>query len=132
MIMRIVFLVYWAYLTILLFSQDPTRWVGTPGNVPEFLRILMPYAHILSFTVLSFLTFAACFPLPWWGVMLSLAFYGGATEIIQGIVPHRTPDRADWFQDLGGVAIGFACFWVVVFLMRIKRRNESLEAPSSS
>jgi VanZ family protein len=132
MIMRIVFVVYWIYLSILLFSQDPTRWVGTPGSVPEFLKMLMPYAHIISFTVLSFLTFAAYLPLPWWGILLTLAIYGGATEIIQGRVPHRTPDWADWFQDLSGVAIGFACFWFLVFLMRIRRRNESLEAPSSS
>jgi VanZ family protein len=130
--MRIVFLVYWIYLSILLFSQDPTRWVGTQGNIPELLKMLMPYAHILSFTVLSFLTFTACLPLPWWGVMLSLAIYGGATEIIQGAVPHRTPEWADWFQDLGGVAIGFACFWFAVFLLRMRRRNDSLEVPSSS
>jgi VanZ family protein len=132
MIMRIVFIVYWIYLSILLFSQDPTRWIGASGNVPEFLKILMPYAHILSFTVLSLLIFTACFPLPRWGILLLLAIYGGATEIIQGLVPHRTPEWADFFQDLGGVAIGFACFWLTVFLLRMMRKNETLEVPSSS
>ena len=64
--------------------------------------------------------------------MLLLAIYGGATEIIQGAVPHRTTDWADWYQDLGGVAIGFTCFWFAVFLLRMMRKNDSLEVPSSS
>ena len=123
---------YWIYLSILLLSQDPTRWIGTPGRVPELLRILMPFAHILSFTVLSVLVFAACLPLPRWGIILSLAAYGGLTEITQGFIPHRTPEWADWFQDLGGVAIGLACFWLAVFLMRLLRKNEPLPVPYSS
>ena len=130
--MRIVFFVYWVYLSILLFSQHPERWIGTSGNVPEFLQRLMPFAHILSFTVLSLLTFTACLPLPRWSILLLLAIYGGATEIIQGLIPHRTTEWADFFQDLGGVAIGFACFWLAVFLLRMIRKNETLEVPSSS
>ncbi|MGD0652944.1 MAG: VanZ family protein [Thermoguttaceae bacterium] len=132
MIMRIVFFVYWIYLSILLLSQHPERWIGTSGNIPEFLQILMPYAHILSFTVLSLLVFTACFPLPRWGILLTLAIYGGATEIIQGFNPPRTPKWADWFRDLGGIAIGFTCFWLVIFLLRMMRKNETLELPSSS
>jgi len=130
--MRITFLVYWIYLSILLLSRDPTLWIGSPGSVPALLKILMPIAHMLSFTVLSLLTFAACLPLPRWGILLFLAAYGGATEIIQGFIPPRTPDWADWFQDLGGIAVGFACFWLILFLLRMMRKNEKLEAPGSS
>lgn len=125
-------MVYWIYLSILLFSQHPERWIGTSGNVPELLKILMPFAHMLSFTVLSLLTFTACLPLPRWGILLSLAIYGGATEIIQGFIPPRTPEWADFFEDLGGIAIGFACFWLVLFLLRMMRKNETLEVPGSS
>jgi VanZ family protein len=130
--MRIAFVTYWIYLSILLFSQDPSRWIGSPGNVPELLKILAPYAHMLSFTVLSLLTFAACLPLPRWSVLLFLAVYGGATEFIQGSIPHRTPEWADWFQDLGGIAIGFACFWLMLFLLRMIWKNDILEATGSS
>jgi VanZ family protein len=130
--MRISFLVYWLYLSILLFSPHPERWIGASGNVPEFLQLLMPFAHILSFTVLSLLTFAACLPLPRWGIFLSLAVYGGATEIIQGFIPPRTPKWADFFRDLGGISIGFACFLLVLFLLRMMRKNDTLEVPGSS
>jgi len=130
--MRIAFLVYWVYLSILLFSQHPERWIGASGNVPAFLQILMPFAHILSFAVLSLLTFTACLPLPRWSILLFLAVYGGVTEIIQGFIPPRTPELADWLQDLGGIAIGFACFWLVLFLLRMMRKNETFEVPGSS
>jgi VanZ family protein len=130
--MRITFVVYWLYLSILLFSQHPEHWVGASGNVPELLKLLMPIAHLLSFTVLSLLTFTACLPLPRWGILLSLAIYGGATEIIQGFIPSRSSDWSDFFEDLGGIAIGFACFWLVLFLLRMMRKNETLEVPGSS
>jgi len=130
--MRLVFSVYTIYLSILLLSQDPTRWIGTPGSVPYLLKMLMPLAHTLSFTILSLLSFAACLPLPRWGILLLLAIYGGATEMIQASVPHRTPDWVDWFQDLGGIAIGFACFWFIIFFVRMMRRNEGLQTPGSS
>lgn len=130
--MRLAFFLYSIYLSILLFSQDPTHWVATSSNLPEFLKILMPLAHLLSFTVLSLLTFAACFPLPRWGILLSLVIYGGTTEIIQSLIPHRTPEWADWLQDLVGISIGFVGFWLVVFCVRLMRRNKSLEVPSSS
>lgn len=132
LVMRLAFFLYSIYLSILLFSQDPTHWVATSSNLPEFLKILMPLAHLLSFTVLSLLTFAACFPLPRWGILLSLVIYGGTTEIIQSLIPHRTPEWADWLQDLVGISIGFVGFWLVVFCVRLMRRNKSLEVPSSS
>ncbi len=131
-IMRIAFFVYWIYLSVLLFSQHPEHWIGASGNLPEYIKILMPFAHMLSFTILSLLTFTACLPLPRWGILLSLAIYGGATEIIQGFVPPRTPEWADFFEDLGGIAIGFACFCLILYLLRIMRKNETLEAPGSS
>lgn len=130
--MRVALFVYWIYLSILLFSQHPENWIGTSGRVPMLLQILMPFAHMLSFSVLSLLIFAACLPLPRWSILLSLAVYGGATEIIQGFIPPRTPEWADWLQDLGGIAIGFACFWLVFVLLRMVRKNETLEVPGSS
>jgi VanZ family protein len=127
--MRIVFSLYWVYLSILLFSRDPTRWIGVTGSLPELLKILMPFAHIFSFAVLSLLALSACLPLPRWFILISLATYGGVCEIVQGFLPPRTPEWADLFQDLGGIAIGFACFWFAVFLLRIMQKNENLEIP---
>lgn len=130
--MRTAFVAYGVYLTVLLLSQDPTRWIGTTGNVPEFLKMLIPIAHLLSFTVLSFLTFAAGLPVPRWGMLLLLALYGGATEIVQSVIPHRTAEWMDWFQDLGGIAIGFVCLCLAVYLLRMLRGGKSLQIPGSS
>jgi VanZ family protein len=131
-VMRIIFFLYWVYLSILLFSRDPARWVNPYGNLPELLKMLMPYAHVLSFTVLSILTFAAFLPLPRWGILLVLLFYGGVSETMQGLVPSRTPEWADLIQDLAGVVAGFACFWFVMLLLKMFRKNSVPEASGSS
>ena len=131
-VMRIVLSAYWAYLSVLLLSQDPTRWIGAPGHVPNLLRLLMPFAHMLSFSVLTAIALAARLPLPRWSIILSLAVYGALTEIVQGVVPCRTPEWVDWLQDLAGIAIGLACFWFATFFMRLAKKTDSLEVPYSS
>lgn len=130
--MRIAVAVYFVYLTILLFSRDPTRWVNTAGNLPVILEMLLPVAHLVSFTVLSFLAFAARMPMPKWGVLLLLALYGGATEIIQAAIPNRSTDWLDWMQDLGGILLGFVCFTFVVFLLAIIRKSDNIRVSTPS
>jgi VanZ family protein len=131
-IMRIVLPVYWAYLSVLLLSRDPTRWIGTPGHLPEFLRVLLPFAHMLSFSVCTVIALAACLPLPRWSIILSLVVYGALTEFIQGFVPCRTPEWVDWLQDLAGIAIGLAGFWFAIFVVRLAKKTDPLEVPYSS
>jgi VanZ family protein len=128
--MRIAFILYTIYLSILLLSQDPTSWIGAPGDVPRFLAILMPIAHLLSFGVLSLLCFSALWPLPRWSILLFLILYGGMTEIIQGYTPYRHPEWADWLQDIGGIVIGLACFWLALFFVRMMQGNEKCPIPN--
>ncbi|HEY4761138.1 MAG TPA: VanZ family protein [Thermoguttaceae bacterium] len=130
--MRITFLFYTVYLTILLLSKDPSLWIGTPGDVPDFLKFCLPYSHLLSFALLSALAFAACWPLARWGILFLLVAYGTATEILQWFIPHRHPGWADWFYDIGGIALGFSCFCLLVFFARMMRGNESIQISSSS
>jgi VanZ family protein len=131
-VMRILLLAYSLYLTILLLSQDPAQWIVPSSSGGMLIKTLMPVAHMLSFALLSLLTLAACFPLPQWIILLILAVYGGATEIVQSNIPHRSSDWADWFQDLCGITIGLACFWLVFFLMRMMRKTERLQTSGSS
>jgi VanZ family protein len=126
--MRTAFTVYTVYLSILLLSQNPERWIGATSGVTEFLRMLAPLAHVISFSILSFLTFASALPLPRWGLLCLLALYGGVTELIQYSVPHRTPDWVDWFQDLSGIIIGFLCFSLIICIFRMVRKTENLPA----
>jgi VanZ family protein len=130
--MRLALSAYSIYLSVLLFSQEPTRWINTSSGLLAILKTLSPAAHLISFIILSLLTFAACLPLPRWGVFILLAGYGGATEIIQAAIPHRTSDWGDWFQDLAGIAIGFACFLFIVFLLRLLRKSARLRVSTSS
>ena len=115
-IMRIACLGYFVFLTLLLLTADPARLIVASGELPWILRALMPWAHLLSFSVLAVAMLLARWPVPRWSVVLILAMYGGATEIIQGFVPPRTPKWIDWFQDLGGLAGGAAICWIVALL----------------
>ena len=119
-IMRIACIGYFVFLTLLLLTSNPARLIVASGQLPWILRALMPWAHLLSFSVLAVAMLLARWPVPRWTIVLILAMYGGATEIIQGFVPAREPDWMDWFQDLGGLAAGTAICWIVALsLVRI-------------
>lgn len=100
--MRTVFVAYLITLTVLLLTRDPTKLVQVQ---PLLLRLLSPVAHLLSFLLLGLLAFAARWPVAWWVVVLSLVAYGGGTESLQGLISGRTPEWADWLQDVAGIAI---------------------------
>ena len=122
-IMRIVCLAYVAFLTLLLLSPDPARVISSTGRLPPILHTLMPCAHLLSFSVLATAMLLARWPMPRWVTVLILAMYGGATEIIQGFIPPRTPRWGDWFQDVVGVTVGVTvCSIAALVLVRYSPR----------
>jgi hypothetical protein len=95
----------------LLLTTDPTRLIGMQTGLPWILQAMLPVAHMISFFVMAVLALMTRWPAPRWGIVLALLIYGGTTEIIQGCVPHRTPEWMDWFQDVAGVVLGTACCW---------------------
>ena len=111
--MRIVCLGYVVFLTLLLLTPYLARLIGVRGDLPWFLQSLMPWAHVLSFSVLIVFVFLARWPVPPWSILLILAIYGGTTEFLQTFVPPRTPRWMDWFRDLGGLAVGGSICWIV-------------------
>ena len=104
---------YLVFMTLLLFTADPTRVIGLHGWL---LRLLMPWAHLLSFLTLAVLALSVRWPVPRWGVVLILVLYAGTTEIAQGFVPKRAGEWKDWFMDLAGIAIGTAICWTAALL----------------
>jgi hypothetical protein len=121
--MRITCLAYVAFLTLLLLSPNPARVISSTGRLPPILLTLMPWAHLLSFSVLAAAMLLARWPMPRWVTVLILAMYGGATEIIQGFIPPRTPEWEDWFQDVGGVVVGVTvCSIIAMLLIRYSPR----------
>jgi VanZ family protein len=133
---RIVCIGYAVFLTLLLLTSDPARLIGCQGGLPQLLQTLMPWAHVISFSVLAALALMTRWPMPRWTIVLILAVYGGMTEIIQSRVPSRTPEWMDWFQDLAGIAIGAACCWAVAMFMRrfakTKRTQTSAALPPTN
>lgn len=117
---RIACLAYVVLLSTLLFARDPSRVISMSGHLPQILHVLMPWAHLLSFSVLAALMLMARWPVPQWTVVLGLMLYGAATEIVQSFIPPRTPEWIDWFQDLGGLAVGVAmCSLAALLVIRV-------------
>lgn len=132
---RVVCIGYFVFLTLLLLTQDPLRLIGAGRELPWLLRTMLPLAHAISFLVLAALALIARWPVPRWSIVLALMIYGGMTEIVQGCVPHRTPEWTDWFQDLAGIALGAACCWGAATLanvfLRAKRDMHDRSQPAS-
>lgn len=105
--MKIVFVIYLITLTVLLLSNDPEKIVGVQ---PLLWHLLKPAVHLLSFLVLGILAMAARWPLACWLLVLCLLAYASGTELLQGPLSRRTPDWADWFQDVAGILIAVAIY----------------------
>ncbi len=124
-VIRAISIAYLVFMTLLLLTADPTRLIGLHGL--PLLRLLMPWAHLLSFLALAVLALSVRWPVPRWGVVLILVLYAGMTEISQSFVPKRTGEWKDWFMNLAGIAVGTAICWTAVLLtgaiMKARRRR---------
>lgn len=103
---------YWALLTVLLLVPDPAAVIGLQTR-PTF-----PWGdfgiHMAFFTVLGLLVQGTRWPRsPAWFILGILTAYGIATESLQVFVPHRHACVMDAIQNVSGVAIGSALYWLV-------------------
>ena len=122
--MRILCIAYLIFLTTLLLTADPMSLIGAREGTPWLLQVLMPYAHLLSFAVLTVLALVARWPAPRWALVILLVVYSGATEIAQSFLPPRTAEWLDWFQNSGGTAIGVAACWSLSAVRRLNTLRE--------
>jgi hypothetical protein len=114
---RLACIFYWLFLTVLLLVPNPAALVGLHA-VPVF-----PWGkfgiHLSFFTVLGFLANATRWPKrlsrP---LIVFLVVYGITTESLQLFVPHRTARVMGGFEDILGVALGSAIYWLVLRLVR--------------
>ena len=104
-------IVYLAVLTALLLSRDPLDLLVIDSDL-LLLEALMPFAHLLSFLLLSFFALSVRWPLRRPAVLSILVIYAIATEGLQWFVNGRTPELVDLAQDLLGIAIGAAICWL--------------------
>jgi hypothetical protein len=125
-LMRAICLIYLIYLTALLLIADPRRLVVGHGDLPGFLRTLMPVAHLVSFWLLAVLALVARWPAPRWAITLLLIAYAGMTEVAQSMLPPRTAEWKDWIQDLAGIAIGAALCWIAAICLGVFRNTRRM------
>lgn len=117
--LRFVCAAYLVFLTMLLLAANPwglARVVGMGGvgeAIPPSLQVCLPFAHLVSFCLLSMLTLAARWPIPRWALIVFLVAYGGTTEIAQSFLPPRCAEWTDWLQDIVGIAIGAVFCWAL-------------------
>jgi hypothetical protein len=109
---RLICAVYLAFLTALLLTANPLRFIGIRGPAPSLLKSLMPAAHLLSFGLLAVLALSTRWLAPRWAVVLILIGYAAMTEVTQGYFPPRTPKWIDWFQDVAGILLAAAMCWL--------------------
>ena len=110
-IVKFACLCYWIFLTVLLLVPNPAGIVGLHA-VPVF-----PWGkfgiHLIAFTILSVLVNASRWPKrPWWPLIALLVAYGLTTETLQLFVPHRTARVMDAVENMLGIALGAAIYWL--------------------
>ena len=52
-------------------------------------------------------------------VAFDVLLFAGVTESLQYLTMDRTPGVRDWFVDVCGMAVAFACFLIVLLVFRL-------------
>jgi VanZ family protein len=112
--MRLMFGGYFCYLTLLLLAPNPFPWVSSSPRVVHYLDLIYPIAHCISFTFLTVLALLAFRFLSPYEIGAGLMGYAASTELLQMLIPPRAAEWQDFFQDLGGIAIGFMVAWMLL------------------
>ncbi len=107
---------YLLTLSLLLLCEDPLRSSHLRTNLLAWLRSLAPVAHLLGFLALTVLVMAARWSVSRWLPVVFLLAYACGTELLQGCVPGRSPERVDLVQNSAGIAVGLAIWWLVTNL----------------
>ena len=89
-----------AFTLVMATLPKPPQLPGAPTDKVQ---------HIAAFLVLTILAVVAYPQAPRWRVLLWLAGFGGAIELVQAIPAlHRSSDWRDWLADIGAVLVALA------------------------
>jgi hypothetical protein len=116
-LIRAACVLYWALLSFLLLSPDPLAVLGIrrlPG--PGGGRGI----HFLLFTLLALLVLASRWPVGRRLLAGGLLAFALGTELLQGLVPHRSVEMFDLAENLLGLSAGTGA-WLAI-RARLPRR----------
>ncbi len=133
-VIRVASIAYLIFITLLLLTGDPARLIGLNGRFFPLLRVLMPWAHLLSFLTLSILVLSTRWPAPRWIVVLLLVVYAAAIELAQSLVPQRTVEWQDWLMNMAGIAVATVLCWAGASLagaIALRRRRRCQAVPAN-
>jgi hypothetical protein len=122
---------YFIVLTLLLLCPNPYRLAAVASGAVGVLTLLEPVAHFVGFAMLTTFTLLAFRSAPQAAVCLGLSGYASLTELLQRLIPPRTAEWGDWFQDIGGIAMVILVGWLIGAFYRTLRHvgeEESAEA----
>jgi VanZ family protein len=81
------------------------------------------FAHMLAFAVLTGVAALAWRKTSRWAIMLRLALFGAAIEVVQAVPKlHRTSDLRDWVADCAAIALAML---IAQLLIRILPLDET-------
>jgi len=102
--------------TSLAWLRSEFRWIGQPANWVESLWPAVDLIHVLLFTVLGLVTRLAFPKLSVRCLLVGFALFACISEVVQFLVPGRTPLISDFIVDMAGafagLMIGTLCFFV--------------------
>ncbi len=122
--MRGVCLLYLLMLSfVMLFIGNPLKYLGDDPGFVALYEAIEPGLHLGIFAVFAFLVAASRWPLhPVYQASLLVAFAAG-TELVQIVLPNRTPRFFCFVQDTGGLVLGAAAWGFVVLVGRSWRKR---------
>lgn len=126
-VVPLVALFYALALSCLLLVSNPYVLLVT-APMQSAYRVFEPVMHLICFAGLGGLAMFAQGALPrraTWGGLLLLAV---ASEVLQGVVPGRTPELADLIQNLLGVAVGAGVAGLLLLVTSPVQRQSFVQA----
>ena len=92
--------------------------LGRPLNWLDMTSSRIDLTHVVLFAWLSLLACCLWPRTPWWRIALPLLGLAVATEILQWLVPGRTPRWGDVVDDLLGIACGLVLAVPIRWMLR--------------
>lgn len=116
-VMRYTSLCYWSVLTFGLLARNPIGLLRGHSAFSHAYAAIEPAVHFLTFALLTLLVLSGSWSVSRRLMLGVIVAYAAMTEMLQGLVPGRTPEWSDLLQNLAGMAAGLAIWWAAARLV---------------